>query len=372
MKYNKYVVLICAAAMLASLAACSGLAASDTTTADASDTSAVESVSSTLTGQITAINGNEITLQLGTLEESSQPGTPPDKPEGDAGTPADSSTSPEKPDDSSNALQGQPGDSSGSSNAPGGMPGSSFTAGTETVTLDFTGVELTKNGETVSLEDLAVEDILTVEVRSDNTVVSAEIVDLSAPAAPGGQGNQGGFGGSGQVTQGTSANTLTEDGTYTFSMTGGSLTALNGDMFYVTNTPCVLTLSGVDITNQDTDACLLRVVGNSASHGWGTAGSNGAQVEFTADAQALQGDIVVDTISTLQLTLQNGSTFTGTVNILDNAEGGTAVSDNAVVTVESGCTWTLTDDCTLTSLTNNGTINFNGHTITLADGTVLS
>ena len=31
----------------------------------------------------------------------------------------------------------------------------------------------------------------------------------------------------------------------------------------------------------------------------------------------------------------------------------------------------LTGDCTLTSLTNNGTINFNGHTITLADGTVL-
>ena len=31
----------------------------------------------------------------------------------------------------------------------------------------------------------------------------------------------------------------------------------------------------------------------------------------------------------------------------------------------------LTGDSTLTSLTNNGTINFNGHTITLADGTVL-
>ena len=45
--------------------------------------------------------------------------------------------------------------------------------------------------------------------------------------------------------------------------------------------------------------------------------------------------------------------------------------DNAVVVVESGCTWTLTGDCTVTSLTNNGTINFNGYTITLADGTVL-
>lgn len=80
---------------------------------------------------------------------------------------------------------------------------------------------------------------------------------------------------------------------------------------------------------------------------------------------------MVDTISTLNMTLQNGSSFTGTINIVDNAQGGTALSNNAVVTIESGCTWTLTGDCTITSLTNSGTINFNGYTITLADGTVL-
>ena len=39
--------------------------------------------------------------------------------------------------------------------------------------------------------------------------------------------------------------------------------------------------------------------------------------------------------------------------------------------VEEGCTWTLTGDCTLTSLENNGSIEYNGYTITLADGTVL-
>lgn len=160
-------------------------------------------------------------------------------------------------------------------------------------------------------------------------------------------------------------------GTSAFSMTGGTLTGKNGDMIYVTNTHCVLTLSGVTIQNEDTDGVLLRVAGNSASHGWGTAGSNGAQVEFTADAQELTGDIVVDTISTLNMTLTNGSSFTGTVNIADNAQNGTAVSDNAVVTIGSGCAWTLTGSCTLTSLTNNGAINFNGYTITLADGTVL-
>lgn len=160
-------------------------------------------------------------------------------------------------------------------------------------------------------------------------------------------------------------------GTSVFSMTGGSLVGSSGDMFYITNTRCLLTLSGVNIVNNDADGALLRVVGNSASRGWGTAGSNGAQVEFAADGQTLAGDIIVDTISTLTMTMKNGSTFTGTVNIIDNAEGGTAVSDNAVVTIENGCTWNLTGNCTLTSLTNNGTINFNGYTITLADGTVL-
>ena len=160
-------------------------------------------------------------------------------------------------------------------------------------------------------------------------------------------------------------------GTSEFSMTGGSLTGKNGDLFYITNTHCILTLSGVTLKNEDADGYLLRVAGNSASRGWGAAGSNGAQVEMTADGQTLAGNILVDTISTLNLTLKGGSSFTGTVNIADNAEGGTAVSDNAVVTIDAGCTWTLTGDCTLTSLTNNGTINLNGHTITLADGTVL-
>ena len=44
---------------------------------------------------------------------------------------------------------------------------------------------------------------------------------------------------------------------------------------------------------------------------------------------------------------------------------------SAAFKIESGCTRTLTGDCKISSLTNNGTINFNGHTITLADGTVL-
>ena len=160
-------------------------------------------------------------------------------------------------------------------------------------------------------------------------------------------------------------------GTSEFTMTGGKLISKNGDMFYVTNTHCIIKLSGVEITNADSDGYLLNVCGNSASHGWGTAGKNGAQVEFTADSQTLTGNIVVDSISTLEMTLTN-STFTGTINIVENAQNGEKVNNNAVITVGEGSVMNLTGNCTVSSLENHGTINFNGYTITLADGTVLS
>lgn len=159
-------------------------------------------------------------------------------------------------------------------------------------------------------------------------------------------------------------------GTSSFSMKGGSLTAKAGDMFYVTNTQSVITLEDADLTLAN--GKLLTVEGNSSSRGWGTAGKNGAQVTFTAKDQKLEGEITVDTISTLDLTLSGSTEFDGTVNIVENAAGGEAVENNAVVTVEKGSTWTLTGDCTITSLENKGTINFNGHKITLASGEVLT
>ncbi len=103
----------------------------------------------------------------------------------------------------------------------------------------------------------------------------------------------------------------------------------------------------------------------------GSAGSNGAQVEFTADGQDINGDIIVDSIYTLDMTLTNGSCFTGRISIAANLTGSAPVENNAVITIGEGCTWKLTGDCTITSLTNNGTIDFNGYTITLADGSVL-
>lgn len=564
MKTRQWISLLCAAALALSLAACSS-------------TSTEDYAGQTLTGQVTAIDGSSVTLQLGELEEqqadanaptppqdSQAPADLPEAPQDgsapaapdqtppESGSGSDLSAPPAKPDsDSSNSSAGSqtppdaPSGQPGSGETPPDLPagGSSFTAGEERVTLDFSAAALTENGEQVDLSALSEGDVVTVAVGSGSAVSSGEIVSLGGPGGMGGPGNMGapdgtngpgnmggpggGFGGSSTVTQGSSANTISEDGVYSnetytstgddenalridgaavtlegitadnsggiqttgsgttnaenltvetsgnssaairsdrgggtvkvtggvytsggynspavystaditvknavltanrsealviegknsivlencsvsgnmsdtqgassdenvhnvmiyqsmsgdadvgtsvFSMTGGSLTAKNGDMFYITNTHCILTLSGVTLRNEDADGALLRVVGNSASHGWGSAGSNGAQAEFTANAQTLEGDIIVDSISTLELTLTGGSSLTGTVNIVENAQGDAAVGSNAAVTIDSGCTWTLTGDCVISSLVNSGTINFNGYTITLADGTVL-
>jgi hypothetical protein len=148
-----------------------------------------------------------------------------------------------------------------------------------------------------------------------------------------------------------------ESGTSSFTMTGGSLTSKNGDMFYITNTDSVITLSGVTLTLAD-GTNLLTVAGNDGSRGWGNAGSNGGQVTFVLDGQALNGAISVDSISTLNMSLTNSSSYTGAIN-----SDGTSASVLSV-TLDSTSTWTLTADSYITSFTGSlSNVNLNGHTL---------
>lgn len=163
-----------------------------------------------------------------------------------------------------------------------------------------------------------------------------------------------------------------EVGKSVFNMKEGTLTNNNGDLIYVTNTTSEITLENVKIENNDQDSRLLAVLGNDASHGWGTAGSNGGNVTLKAKDQKLDGKIEVDTISTLNLTLSGSTVFNGTVNIVDNLENGESVENNAEVTVEEDAVWNLTGDVKISKLNNIGKINFNGYKITLTDGTVIS
>ncbi len=133
------------------------------------------------------------------------------------------------------------------------------------------------------------------------------------------------------------------DGLSSFSMTRGALSALNGDLFYVTNTDASIYLEETALSLNEGDA-LLRVTGNDGSFGWGKADENGANCTLIAKNQTLSGDIVVDALSSVSVTLRGETGYTGTINTANTARA-------ADVVLEDGAVWTLTGNAYLTSFT---------------------
>lgn len=163
-----------------------------------------------------------------------------------------------------------------------------------------------------------------------------------------------------------------EVGNSTFSMTGGSLTSQNGGLFYTTNTESTFYISDVTLNNSDSDDFLLKCTGNSNARGWGTAGANGADCKFTADTQTMEGSIIWDSISTLDVSLTNDSVWTGAF-VQDESNAGNGGDGYANLSVDSSSTWLVTGDSTLSSLSCAGTIqDAKGNTVTIqgTDGTV--
>ena len=142
------------------------------------------------------------------------------------------------------------------------------------------------------------------------------------------------------------------EGEASFTMNGGSLTNTNGDIFFVNNTVATINLNNAAISNQDESGVLARL----AAAGWGSEGSNGGHVTLNASKQVLDGDILVDSVSELNMYLAEGSTYTGAIN--EANEG------SVYVQIEAGSTWKLTGDSYVSSLTCEAdAIDLNGHTL---------
>ena len=140
-------------------------------------------------------------------------------------------------------------------------------------------------------------------------------------------------------------------GTSSFTMNGGTLENQNGDIFFVNNTATDISLNNAAIVNNDADGVFLR----AAAAGWGSDGSNGGQVNLNATNQTINGDMIVDDISVLNLYLKDGSTFNGAINS-DGASG------DVYVELSGGSKWVLTGDSYITSLTcDKDSIDLNGH-----------
>ena len=142
------------------------------------------------------------------------------------------------------------------------------------------------------------------------------------------------------------------EGTSSFTANGGSITNKNGDIFFVNNTATEISLSGVEITNEDAGGVFLR----AEAAGWGSEGSNGGKVNMNASGQTINGDMLVDDISTLNLYLKDKSAFSGSINP-DGQSG------DVYVEIEDGSTWTLTADSYISGLTVNegSAIDLNGY-----------
>lgn len=120
-----------------------------------------------------------------------------------------------------------------------------------------------------------------------------------------------------------------------FTMTGGSLTALTGPLFYVTNSTGVVKLTNVSTSNKS------GVLLNAAIDQWGTSGSNGGNIIFTAIGDTLTGDMTCDSHSSITATLQTNSVLKGYIN-------------SAALTLDASSTWSVTANSYLTTLTETG------------------
>lgn len=144
-----------------------------------------------------------------------------------------------------------------------------------------------------------------------------------------------------------------------------------GSMFYVTNTTANIYLKNTGVNFDSDKAALLTIEGNNANN-WGTEGENGGTVTFTADSETLSGDITVDTISSLDLYLLDGTTYTGAMTIKEN-EAAAAASDNPItVNVDGTSTWIVTEDTAVSNLNaaeGAKIVDEDGNTVTIvADG----
>lgn len=152
------------------------------------------------------------------------------------------------------------------------------------------------------------------------------------------------------------------DGASVFTMTGGTLYNSVGHVFHVTNTSAAITLEGVTINNTDSENVLLSVCDDA----WSGL-DNVATVNATD--QTLNGTILVGSDSTANINLSGASVWTGSTsgNITSHKDSSTISSSLGTVnvTLSDSAVWVLDADCTVSSISGSGSINYNGHTLTV-------
>ncbi len=152
-----------------------------------------------------------------------------------------------------------------------------------------------------------------------------------------------------QSTSGDAESTTGETATFEASNSTLKSAITSGTMFYFTNTKANVVLSDTTLDFDSSKADLITVQGND-SNNWGTAGSNGADVTFTGLGETLNGNVEVDTISSLNLYLLNETTYTGAMEISTNEVNTDISAAPITVNIDSTSKWVVTGNSTVTDL----------------------
>lgn len=152
-----------------------------------------------------------------------------------------------------------------------------------------------------------------------------------------------------------SGNTASKQGSFT--MTNGTITSSSDSVFYVTNATANITLSNVELINENENGAFIRAEASDL----GTLGANGGNITLYADNQYIDGDIYLDGISDMNMHLTGDSYFAGTIN--------PSGSLSRVYVEITDSKWILTGDSYIESLTcSTNSITLNGHNL-YVDGT---
>ena len=138
------------------------------------------------------------------------------------------------------------------------------------------------------------------------------------------------------------------------NITNSTLTTTNSSapLAFVTNVTGTLTLTDVSLnvaSNKLMTVEYYKRGENSTGH---------LVLKTTKDRWAYTGDVDADDVNNLAVTVGSNVTWNGATDADNNAK-------SAAVTVESGAVWNLTGNSYVSTMTNNGTINKNGYTLTV-------
>lgn len=130
-------------------------------------------------------------------------------------------------------------------------------------------------------------------------------------------------------------------------------------LFNIAGTKAQIKLQGTTI-NQPKNAIFLQVVSGADSFSIARTSDSNSQVRLQATQQTINGDILADRGSKVEVKLSQNSTLTGAIN-----PGNTA--KQASLSLSKDSVWNVTADSYLTELNNddatNSNIHTNGHTV---------